>query len=193
MRNPKTHISICICTYKRPEKLLRLLEGIKNQSTEELFTYSIIVVDNDHTETARVIIEEFKSENLMEIDYYVEPDQNIALARNRAVKHAAGEFLAFIDDDEFPVNNNWLLMLYKTCAHYGADGILGPVRPLYEKTPPEWIVRGGFFERPSHTTGTVLDWNNTRTGNALVKSVIVDGIANRSLLSSLRTMTTCLP
>jgi glycosyltransferase involved in cell wall biosynthesis len=34
--------------------------------------------------------------------YRVEPRQNIALVRNAAVKHAAGDFVAFFDDDQLP-------------------------------------------------------------------------------------------
>ena len=34
--------------------------------------------------------------------------QNIALARNKAIENAKGDFIAFIDDDEFPLDQ-WLL------------------------------------------------------------------------------------
>lgn len=42
------HISVCICTFKRPSLLLRLLKELAGQETQGLFTYSIVVVDNDH-------------------------------------------------------------------------------------------------------------------------------------------------
>ena len=41
------HVSVCICTYKRPVLLKRLLEGLGEQDTSGLFTFSIVVVDND--------------------------------------------------------------------------------------------------------------------------------------------------
>ena len=54
----------------------------------------------------------------MVISYDVEPEQNIALARNRAIGNASGEYVALIDDDEFP-DKQWLLTLYEAIDRYG--------------------------------------------------------------------------
>lgn len=162
------HISVCVCTYKRPIFLARLLRELQNQITENLFTYSIVVVDNDRAQSAKSIVETVKKKSTIVIDYYNEPEQNIALARNKAVENAKGNYISFIDDDEFPVNN-WLLILYKMCKEYEADGVLGPVKPHFEKEPPQWIIKGKLFERPSQITGTELNWRDTRTGNVLLR------------------------
>jgi glycosyltransferase involved in cell wall biosynthesis len=108
----------------------------------------------------------------------VESQQNIALARNKSVQNAKGNFLAIIDDDEFPPNN-WLLILYKALNKYKVDGILGPVKPCFEGTPPQWVLRGKFCEKPSHTTGTVLKWNDTRTSNVLLRKEIFNNSENK--------------
>jgi glycosyltransferase involved in cell wall biosynthesis len=162
------HISVCICTYKRPESLLQLTLELEKQDTEDLFDYSIVVVDNDRFETARQAMESYAQQARIPARYCVEPEQNIALARNKAVENAAGDFIAFIDDDEFPAEQ-WLLNLYKAWKQYKSDGILGPVLPYFEREPPKWVLKGRFFERPTHPTGHVLEWKNTRTGNALLK------------------------
>jgi glycosyltransferase involved in cell wall biosynthesis len=99
------------------------------------------------------------------------PEQNIALVRNEAIAKAKGTYVAFIDDDEMPVDD-WLLQLYQTCSISGADGALGPVIPKFKQTPPPWVTKGRLFERPSHKTGCILNWNNTRTGNVLLKQGI---------------------
>jgi glycosyltransferase involved in cell wall biosynthesis len=98
----------------------------------------------------------------------LQTEQNIALARNKAVESSQGDFVAFIDDDEYPAAN-WLVELYKAIQEHGSDGILGPVLPDYERTPPGWVLKGSFFERPTHATGQVLDWKSTRTGNTLLR------------------------
>lgn len=141
---------------------------LEEQETEGLFDYSIIIVDNDRSESARQTAESCARRWKISIRYYVEPEQNIALARNKAIENARCDFLSFIDDDEFP-GERWLLNLYKALVRYKSDGILGPVLPHFEKEPPRWIVRGRFFDRPTHPTGHVLGWNNTRTGNALLR------------------------
>src|SRR5207245_10546140 len=48
MTNETKHITVCVCTYKRPHYLKRLLGELGNQDTSGLFTYSIVVADNDH-------------------------------------------------------------------------------------------------------------------------------------------------
>jgi cellulose synthase/poly-beta-1,6-N-acetylglucosamine synthase-like glycosyltransferase len=103
----------------------------------------------------------------MEIAYDVEPEQNIALARNRAVARATGDYVAFVDDDELPAPD-WLQQLMAARASNSADGVLGPVRPLFDRPPPPWVVRGGFCERAEHGTGAWLHWRQTRTGNVLL-------------------------
>ncbi len=162
------HISVCICTYKRPHLLKRLLSELRVQDTGGLFTYSIVIADNDELQSGEAVILDFAAESHIEIRYCVEPRQNIALARNKAVENAHGDFLAFIDDDEFP-GKRWLLTLFKACNDYDADGVLGPVRPLFDKDPPKWVVKGKFYERPTYRTGLVIDWRKGRTGNVLLR------------------------
>ena len=166
---PETHhISVCICTYKRPELLTRLLSKLETQNTEDIFNYSIVVVDNDNYESARQTVESYAAKSKLSINYYVQPEQNIALTRNKAIEHAKGDFIGLIDDDEFP-SKNWLLNLYRAINNYKSNGILGPVLPHFENQPPKWVLKGGFFDRPTHPTGHIMKWNNTRTGNALLK------------------------
>jgi glycosyltransferase involved in cell wall biosynthesis len=166
------HVNICICTYQRPEYLARLLSSLTELETGGLFTWSVVVVDNDRERSAEPVVSRFRDESGTDVIYDVEPEQNIALARNRVVSHVSGTHLAFIDDDEFP-GPGWLLELYNTMGREGADGTLGPVLPHYEETPPGWIIKGKFFDRPSHDTGEVLTWHNTRTGNVLLKSSLL--------------------
>jgi succinoglycan biosynthesis protein ExoM len=152
--------------------LRQLLPKLAKQETEGLFDYSIVIVDNDKFESARQTVESYARQSKIAISYNVEPVQNIALARNKAIENAKGDFIAFIDDDEFP-QRDWLTCLYKTYKKYNADGVLGPVLPYFEAPPPKWILRGKFFERPTHNTGTILQWRFTRTGNVLFSAHIL--------------------
>lgn len=154
--------------------LANLLKELKNQKTERLFTYSIVVVDNDRFQTAKSIVRDIREKSPFEIEYFHEPEKNISLARNRAVQNARGAFVAFIDDDEFPVDT-WLLNLFRTYREYEVDGVLGPVKPYFEEEPPSWITKGKLCERPSYETGTVLPWSRTRTGNVLLDGSIFSG------------------
>jgi glycosyltransferase involved in cell wall biosynthesis len=166
---PRPHVSVCICTHKRADLLARLLRELEHQDTDGLFTYSIVVADNDQAESGRPVVDAFKASSSIEVRYCVEPRQNIALTRNKAVENARGDFVAFIDDDEFPIRR-WLLHLF-TCLHeHGVDGVMGPVRPYFEQDAPRWVIDGGFYDRPVYPTGMRLNGDRCRTGNVLVKA-----------------------
>jgi succinoglycan biosynthesis protein ExoM len=173
MSQEARHIHVCSCTYRRPELLKRLLEELRTQETNGLFTYSIIVVDNDHRRSAEPVVSDFAAASPIAIKYCLEPRQNIALARNKAIENASGEFIAFIDDDELPIKR-WLLTLFEALNKYGVDGVLGPVKPQFDNEPPQWVVRGKFYDRPSYPTGFVIDWRKGRTGNVLLKRRILE-------------------
>jgi len=162
------HITVCICTFKRPQLLSRLLHELAGQDTDGQFTYSIVVVDNDQLRSAETVVSEFVKNSPIAARYCVESRQNIARARNKAVENAEGDFIAFIDDDEFPTRG-WLLSLLKTLSEYQVDGVLGPVKPHFDAEPPRWVIEGGFHDRPMDPTGTRLDWSKCRTGNVLLK------------------------
>jgi succinoglycan biosynthesis protein ExoM len=174
MNRQTSHISVCICTYKRPELLLRVLTEVGSQDTAGLFSLSIVVADNDEMRSGESVVSSFVATASVPVKYCVEPQQSIALARNRAVENSEGSFIAFIDDDEFPAKD-WLLNLFKTCHTYGADGVLGPVKRHFDEKPPDWIVKSKFYERPEHSTGLVMEWRKCRSGNVLLKRELFDG------------------
>ena len=101
------HISVCICTFKRPELLRELLDRLNDQRTDGLFAYCVVVADNDPEQSARPVATALSPTSRLRVTYCSEPRQNIALARNKALQHAEGDFIAFIDDDEYP-EDDWL-------------------------------------------------------------------------------------
>jgi glycosyltransferase involved in cell wall biosynthesis len=133
-----------------------------------------VVADNDGLRSAEPPVSDFAATSNIGVKYCVEPRQGIALARNKAVQNATGDYIAFIDDDELP-ERNWLQSLFATCDKYGVDGVLGPVKPCFGDGVPRWIVKGRFYDRPCYETGFVLAHGQTRTGNVLVKEHVFRG------------------
>jgi succinoglycan biosynthesis protein ExoM len=175
----KDHIDVCICTFRRSKMLKKLLQALDKQLTNDLFSYSVVVVDNDSCRSAESTVVRHKQSSKIAIGYFVEPEQNIALARNRTVRNSQGNLLAFIDDDEFPPED-WLLNLFKILKMYDVDGVLGPVKAHFEIKPPGWIAKGKFYEKePPFRTGRVLQWTETRTSNALLKKDVFTSAENR--------------
>lgn len=166
-------VSICICTFRRPHGLRRLLTSIARLDRASP-PHEVIVVDNDAARGGEAVVAEARAAGL-DVRYLVEPQRGIARARNRSVAPAGGEFVAFIDDDE-EADPLWLARLHAEVQRLGADGGIGPVLPAFAAGTPAWMIDGGFFERPRPPTGKVLTSRQCRTGNALVR---------RSLLAAL--------
>ena len=160
--------------------LQRLLGEIERQQSNGDLSFSVVVADNDAAESAAPVVADFTSRHRLSVRYCCEPRTNIALARNQALAHATGDFIAFIDDDEFPTPI-WLQSMLDVCERHSVAGVLGPVRPHFESPPPAWLVKGGFHERPEHRTGRIMNWEECRTGNLLFRRTIIRDVQSRSI------------
>jgi glycosyltransferase involved in cell wall biosynthesis len=150
------------------------LKELIRQDTGGLFTYSIVVADNDEERSAAATVEELRLVCEVSITYCVEPRRNIALARNKVVSNSAGDYIAFIDDDEFPAPL-WLQTLLKICNDYKVDGVLGPVKRHFDQAPPAWFKKSSIYDRPVNPTGQSVDWEDSRTGNVLLRRRVIEG------------------
>lgn len=158
--------------------LRRLLSILSNPGNHPDCNFSIVVVDNDKLCSAKSIVSDFANKSELSIRYIAEPEQNIAIARNCAVRNATGRYLAFIDDDEYP-GERWLQNLYDTIKKCDVDGVLGPVRPDYEVQPPKWLLKGGLYNRKEFNTGEILrNPRDMRTGNVLFSMRIFERLEN---------------
>ena len=161
-------VSLCVCTYRRPVGLRRLLNAVARVRTERVERLEIVVVDNDPDGSARATTDSIEAMPFL-LRYVHEPRRGISFARNRAVAEAdpASDWIAFLDDDEEP-EPGWLDELLRVQARHAADVVAGPVPPKFEAEVPRWVLRGRFHEPPRHATGTVLPYADT--GNVLVRA-----------------------
>lgn len=170
------HLDVCVCTYRRPWGLQRLLFSLTQQATLERFTFAVVVADNDAAPSARPVVGAFQATAPFGLQYVWEPRRNIALARNAALSRARGDAVVFIDDDETPAHD-WLAQLVEAWQARGVAGVLGPVRPQFDVPPPDWVIKGGFYTRPEPPSGAILTSRQCRTGNALIDRRLFAGRA----------------
>ncbi|MBA3035001.1 MAG: glycosyltransferase family 2 protein [Desulfobacterium sp.] len=167
------HISVCICTFKRPIMLKRLLDCLIKQSTDGAFTFEIVIVDNDKMRSAEDLVHKCQERVQLKIIYDCEPEQSISLARNRTIRNATGNFIATIDDDEFPAEN-WLYKAYQCLKDNNADGVLGPVLPHFPDGAPVWLQKSKLCDRPRNFTGSPITHKDLRTGNVLFQRYVFE-------------------
>ena len=154
--------SVCIATYKRSRLLRKLLNSILGQNLPDNIKLQVIVVDNDMAKSAEHIVKEYENRDIIEFEYFVQPEKNISLTRNVAVDNSKGEYLLFIDDDE-EADKNWIIKYLEVINKYNADGVFGPVFPLFHEETPGWMKECNFFTkrvaRSRHPTEHKTDRN----------------------------------
>ena len=140
-------IEICCCTYKRPEKLRRLLQSLSEINYPQDIICEILIVDNDVSESARAIFAEF--ETCLNIKYVVEAEKGLSNARNKALTESillGASHLAFIDDDEV-ADVNWLVNHVEFYNKFEEIYISsGPTYKKFDGDYPDYIVENEMFQ-----------------------------------------------
>lgn len=90
-------ITFIVTTYNLEDWLLRrCLESIVAQGIDD---YEIIVVDDESTVSPRHIVDEFAQR--AHIALYIQKHARQGAARNLALRHAQGEWIQFVDGDDY--------------------------------------------------------------------------------------------
>ncbi len=87
-------ISICIFTYNRAEYIKETIESALNQSYTN---YEIIIVNDGSTDNTEEVVKSVQSNK---IRYYLKDHTNAPDTRNYALKHAKGDFILWLGDDD---------------------------------------------------------------------------------------------
>lgn len=131
-------VSVVICTYNRSHSLKRTLESLAGLSRREKLLREIIIVDNNSQDDTKEVVEDFGKRSLLNIRYVLEDRQGVSYARNRGIKEAEGEIIAFLDDDVI-VTKDWLDQLSLAFELYNPAIVGGRVLLQSDLPAPEWL------------------------------------------------------
>lgn len=176
--NKDSKLAICIATCNRSFGLDNLLSSINDIKFKKSVMPKIrlLIVDNDHNKSALHIVEKWKNRFPFQINYANEQKRGIPFARNLLVKLSeSDDFIVFVDDDEC-VKPIWLDELLYVYNNYDADGVMGPILPIYRQKPPEWLIKGKFHFSDRYATGALINFINT--GNLLLNRRFLDKYRN---------------
>ena len=168
-------VDVCIITFRRPLQLSRLLHSLLAQQLDGI-VMRIIVVDNDASRSARPALDAHGpiavAAAMQRVLYDVEPQQSIALARNRAMAHVRADYFAFVDDDQ-TVSQTWLASLLAAMLRLHCDVVFGPVESTLPPNAPAWASR--CFRRPQRLTGELMQHGGA--GNVMIRRKILGTMA----------------
>ena len=120
-------VSVVIATRDRPASLARLLQCVKRQDLQEI---ECIVVDDGSTDETIAAYDGIRRELDERFDIHVQPPGSRRVggpsrARNRGIRAARGEFIAFCDDDDIWVRDDHLRVAFHSLKQQGGDFFFG--------------------------------------------------------------------
>lgn len=133
MYNPT--VSVVINTHNRGPHLKRLLDALSRQTYDR---FEVIVVNGPSTDNTEDVLKQYQS--AIRTDKC--PIVNLCVSRNIGVRDAAGEIIAFIDDDAVPQDKKWI----QNAVHYFQNEKVGFVGGAVLRLGGNTEFRYGYFD-----------------------------------------------
>jgi O-antigen biosynthesis protein len=179
---PPPFVSVVVPTHRRPADLIRCVDSILATQYPQL---EVIVVDNapQEPETAALVTARYSADD--RVRYLSEWTPGASRARNRGVRSARGEIIAFADDDVV-VERHWIAALtHALVANPDIDCVTGLVIPVALDTAVQlWFEQYGGFNRGYEQRVFDLD---DRRGNTLLypyTAGVLGGLGNAAFRRS---------
>lgn len=109
-------ISVIMLTYNREQFVTRAIESILTQTVRD---FEFIIVDNGSTDRSGAIADKYAAKD-SRIRVIHRERGNIGAGRNSGLDAAQGEYIAFIDDDDY-TEPDFLEFLYDLVVENGAE------------------------------------------------------------------------
>lgn len=169
-----TTVTVCICTFRNPDGLRALLQGLESQRLDAVRDQdvTIAVVDNDAGASADPVLKSYARSGRFKLVSMNQPKRGLSSARNSALQlafAARADLFAFLDDDEVP-SNGWLQSLVDCFQEPGNTIVVGPLEPRFEIPPPRWIIAGDFFHHRCESAGGHIAGY---TGNVMMRTAAI--------------------
>ena len=132
-------ISLLIPTHNRVEQLMTTLESVDQQKDVDPQLIEVVVVANGCTDSTIESVKARSAQCPFPIRLFDEQQLGLPSARNRAVREAKHDILAFIDDDVV-LSKSYLAAMQRAYENPSADLVGGKTELLWTAVEqPEWL------------------------------------------------------
>ncbi len=164
-------VSVIVPIFNKEKYLEECLDSIINQT---LKTIEIILVDDGSTDNSKILCKKYLKDK--RVSYYYQENEGLASARQTGINYAKGEYLGFIDADDW-IELDMFEKMYQKAKEYDADVVFCNRMYNNEDYRPPKDIPTGFYDREQILTdvlpkslgyiskkglGKVISWSNCR-------------------------------
>ena len=128
MENSGIAVSVIIPAYNEEKYLDRCLKTIVSQTLENI---EIIIVNDGSTDNTYDICEQYRAEYPQKIVVIHKKNEGLGFARNTGIKVARGEYIGFVDADDW-VDVTMYESMYKCAKKNNSEIVICDVRKIFE-------------------------------------------------------------
>lgn len=162
-------VSVIVPVYNVEKYIDKCLESLVNQTLKDI---EIIIVNDGSTDNSIKIIEEYKEKYKNKIIYLEKENGGLSDARNYGIPYAKGEYIAFLDSDDY-VDKKMYEKLYNKAIENNSDIV---ECDFYWKYPNKLILdtRSEYKNiNDMITNGRVVVWNKIYKRNLIMDKNIM--------------------
>lgn len=115
-------ISVIIPTYNRADILCRAIDSVLSQTYQD---FEIIIVDDGSTDKTKEVLDEYMAgmdpSSSRKIKYIYKENGGAGSARNAGIDAASGDYIAFLDADDFILKDSLLYRINFLMKNPGVD------------------------------------------------------------------------
>ena len=125
-----TKISIIIPVYNAEKYLRNCLESIINQTFKDI---EVICIDDGSTDNSKHIIKSFSGKDERIIYCSMNKNSGSGPARNKGLNYATGEYISFIDSDDFIIDKTAYEKMYSFASENSANIVSANIKAFNEE------------------------------------------------------------
>ena len=133
-------VSVIVPVYNVERYLDKCLNSLVNQSLEEI---EIIVVNDGSPDDSQLIIDDYVKRYPNKIKSFIKENGGLSETRNFGVERASGEFIGFVDSDDY-VEDDMYEKMYKKAIKDNSDIVCCGISYLYKDS-----MKRVYFKNPS--------------------------------------------
>lgn len=139
-------VSIIIPVYNAQKNIHECLDSIINQSLKEI---EIICIDDGSSDNSAETIETYIKKDKRIKYFKLDKNSGSGVARNLGIKKSKGEFIAFMDSDDYYYDIYALESLYLLSKEHKVDAVAGNIIVYNNSTKEENIFHTMYFNKDS--------------------------------------------